>query len=123
MANFELTEFVAEDTRVNEWIDPIKALAEAIEANPKAAFKVTVEWAKRNTELLAIREAAKQINKTVRVRAQDESGLEKIGTTDKGKSVYKGDIIYTISLTDKYKDGRGRKPADKAEAETPAKGK
>ncbi len=119
MGKFAITTFVPESNKANEWIEDIAELAAATESNPDAAAEVAIPWAKRNTELLAIREAAKAVNKTVRVRKQNEDGLKAIGTKANGKTVFEGDIVYTISLTDKYKEGRGRKAASNGD-ETPA---
>lgn len=112
MGKFQLVEYVAATEKANEWIEDVQELAVATDANPNAAAVIPVPWAKRNTTLSAIRGAAKTLNKSVRVRKEDTSGLRKVGQKDNGKDVFEGDILYTIALIDKIADGRGRKPKD-----------
>ena len=125
---FELVEFETAP-RVNEWVEPIAQLAEATEKNDKASYRIPLDVKDEGKELLAIRAAAKDIGKTVRVRVRDDSGVTKVGSKENGKPIFEGQVIVTISLTDKYADGRGRKrptPEEDAatvDVEKPAKSK
>lgn len=123
MAKFQMTKFVAPE-KSNEWDEPIKALAELTDED--AAIEVYIDWKGRNGELARIRDAAKKVDKTVRIRTEDVSGLTEVGTKENGKKIYQGEIRYVLTLSEKYKDGRGRKPKDADENvadEAPAKGK
>ena len=134
MAKFEMTTFTA-PPKSNEWDEPIAALAEVTDtylasenADPEQypAITVFIDWKGRNGELARIRDAAKKVDKTVRIRTEDVSGLTEVGTKENGKKIYQGEIRYVLTLSEKYKDGRGRKPKDADENvadEAPAKGK
>lgn len=114
---------VTPEAKANEWIEPIAALA--AQNDTEAGYEIPIAWKGRNAVLGQLRDAAKLAGKTLRIRKQDESGLNAIGKTEKGKTVFDGNIVYTVTLTDKYKDGRGRKTTDAVEAqpETAAKSK
>lgn len=112
---FELVDF-ERAPRVNEWVEPVAQLATAVEANPKASYRIPVNVKDEGRELAAIRAAAKDINKTVRVLVRDDSAVTRVGQKDNGKPVFEGQVVLTITLTEKYADGRGRKPkADTAD--------
>lgn len=107
--SFELVEF-EQAPRANEWIEPVQQLIDATEINPKASYRIPLDVKDEGKELLAIRAAATSFGKTVRVRVRDDSAVTKVGVKDNGKPIFEGQVVLTISLTDKYADGRGRKP-------------
>jgi len=110
MSKFEITSFVAPE-KSNEWVDAVDALIEAGATDENAAITIHVEAKDEAKELRAFRAAAKTANKTVRIRVRDDSAVETVGRKDNGKAILKGEVALTLSLTEKYKDGRGRKPA------------
>lgn len=127
MSKFSIGTFTA-PAKENEWIDDVNELAQATEANSDASATFTVPVKDEGRTLSDIRAAAKLINKTVRIRVRNDEAVTKTGTKENGKAILSGDVTLTISLTEKYKDGRGRprkavEGAEAAPVETPAKGK
>lgn len=123
MGKFRIGKFVAPE-KTNLWAEDVKELADvtAQDAEASATFSVSVK--DEGKTIRDIRDAAKVLNKTVRIRVRNDDAVKKIGTKENGKAVYEGDVVLTISLTDLHKGGRGRKPGNgnstPAEAEAPA---
>lgn len=118
MSKFELVTF-EKPVKVNEWVEPIDQLIAAVDTDPEhAAFKLTFEAKEEGKEMRAIRSAAKARGKTVRILHRDDSAVERVGQKESGRPIYKGDVIVTITVRDKYADGRGRKSKEEKAATT-----
>lgn len=111
---FELVDF-ERAPRVNEWVEPVSQLATAIAHNPKASFRIPLDVKDEGKEISAFRAAAKDIGKTVRILVRDDSAVTKVGQKENGKPIYEGQVVLTVTLTEKYADGRGRKPKTETE--------
>lgn len=132
MGKFSIGKFVA-PAKTNLWEEDVKELADATAQDAEASATFTVSVKEEGKTVRDIREAARALNKTVRIRVRNDDGVKKIGTKENGKAVYEGDVVLTISLTDLHKGGRGRKPGNgngktaeaeaSAEVDAPAKGK
>jgi hypothetical protein len=132
MGKFSIGKFVAPE-KTNLWAEDVKELADATAQDAEASATFTVSVKEEGKTIRDIRDAAKGLNKTVRIRVRNDDAVRKIGTKENGKSVFEGDVVLTISLTDLHKGGRGRKPGNgngkpaeaeaPAEVEAPAKGK
>lgn len=115
---YELTTFKASEKAISQDIlDAVDVLVNA--ENEDAALTLVFDVNEEAKELRAFRQAAKEKGKTVRIRHRDETAVTKIGTKENGKAVYQGEVTLVVSLTEKYADGRGRKP--KGETETAPK--
>lgn len=115
---YALTTYVAPEKSISQDIlDAVQSLVDSTDEN--AALTLVFDVNEEAKELRAFRQAAKDQGKTVRIRHRDESAVTKVGTKENGKPVYQGEVTVVVSLTEKYADGRGRKP--KAEAEVPTK--
>lgn len=110
-------------TKENLWIEDVAAMVAATDADPEFGAQVVFPVKDEAREVAAIRDAAKTLGKTVRIITRDDSALTRVGSKDNGKPIFEVDVVLTLAIRDKYKDGRGRKPASAAPVETPAKGK
>lgn len=122
MGKFAIGAFVAPE-KENTWVEDVHELALATDADPNASATFSVSVKDESRTLLDIREAAKGLNKTVRVRVRNDDAVTKVGVKENGKAILEGDVILTITLTEKYKDGRGRPKASAKPVESEAKGK
>lgn len=113
MGKFSIGTFVKPEAE-NEWVEDVTELAEATAQDANAAATFVINVKEEGKTLRAIREAAKTLDKTVRIRHRDDSNVAREGVKENGKPIFGGEVIITISLTDKYKDGRGRKPASES---------
>lgn len=120
MGKFAIAEYVRPAT-ANAWAEDVAELDAAVKENPSFAGTITVDAKDEGKELRAIRDAAKALNRTVRILKRDDSNAEVAEVKENGRKVYKGTVDLTVTLADKYAEGRGRKPAA-ATTETPAKG-
>lgn len=116
----------------NEWVEDVQELADATAQNPETSATFELDIRDESKTILAIRDAAKTLNKTVKIVRRDDRAVTQIGTKDNGKKVFQGNVVVEIQLVERYKDGRGRKPgngnskpaeAEAAPVEAPAKGK
>lgn len=124
MGKFNIGTYVKPEAK-NVWAEDVEELNEAIKANTDentvVSASITLEGKTKDVDLRAIRDAAKKLGRTVRILKLDESKLEVASVSEKGRKTFAGSVDVTITLTDKYADGRGRKPAN-ATTEAPAKG-
>jgi hypothetical protein len=132
MGKFSIGKFVAPE-KTNLWVDDVQELADATAQDAEASATFTISVKDEGKTVRDIRAAAKNLNKTVKIRVRNDDAVKKIGTKENGKAVFEGDVVLTISLVDLQKGGRGRKPGNgngksaeaeaPADVETPAKGK
>lgn len=113
------TEAFVKPQSANAWAEDIAELNDAIKAKPGIFATLTVDAKDEGKELRAIRDAAKALDRTVRILKRDDANAEVAEVKDNGRKVYKGTVDLTITLAEKYAEGRGRKPA--AESTVPAK--
>lgn len=116
---FQVTEFVAPE-EVNPYIEDVATFAKENEGKLTAAFTIDVPAQKQSKHELWVRKAANAVNKTARLRKVDKSGVTITGQTEKGRDIREGVVLLTYTLTEKHKEGKGRKPTP---AETAPKGK
>lgn len=107
MGRFNIAKFEKPKAH-NEWAEDVAELDEQVKADPEFAATFTIPAADEGKTLTRIREAAAELNRTVRILARDDSKASIAGTTEKGRRIFAGEVTLSITLRDKYADGRGR---------------
>lgn len=115
MGKFNIGTYVKPES-ANAWAEDVAELDAAVKANTDdtqvVSASITLDGKSKDVDLRAIRDAAKKLGRTVRILKLDESKLEVASVSEKGRKTFAGSVDVTITLTDKYADGRGRKPAN-----------
>jgi hypothetical protein len=115
MGKFSIGTYVKPES-ANAWAEDVAELDAAVKANTDESVaisaSITLDGKTKDVDLRAIRDAAKKLGRTVRILKLDESKLTTVSVSEKGRKTFGGSVDVTITLTDKYADGRGRKPAN-----------
>jgi hypothetical protein len=120
MGKFAIAKYEA-PAKANEWADDVAELKDAVDQDETFAATVELDGKTHQADLRSIRDAAKKLDRTVRIISVDESKLEVDSVSEKGRKTYKGIATYKITLRPKVADGRGRKPAETADAKPEGK--
>lgn len=106
---------------VNPYLEDVAAFAKENDGDLTASFEIDAPANKQSRHELWVRKAANAAGKTARLRKVNKSGVTITGQTEKGRDIVDGTVILTYTLTEKHKDGKGRKGGSEASAEaTPA---